>query len=711
MRLLCGAGHRFPWPASFLPVFSALLLVTPLFAAAGGGATVIDSAGNVWRTGQANLIETTATAFQKTAVSSVCATENPSPFQGPIPVYCQHAYLIKQDPSGNVLYATYLGGSSQDGATAITTDALGNVYVTGYTYSADFPVTTGVVQSTNAGPLTPAVVMGTQFPYGPTYVAAGGDVFVAKFASDGALLFSTLVGGSGSDVPSLIAADSSGSVYVSGATASTDFPLTAGAITRQATTSFFLRLNANGTTLTYSTYSAPSILAFDVDNQGRAYLTGDFAPPSSSVTSGPYVTIVDTQRGTVLNSTYLPAIAPEIAGAGLAIAVNAEQNLFLAVSPAPLPADPRSNLPPFRPLGAGYFLELSSDGRILAETDISQTRLDSLLLDASGNAYAFGRGTGAIPATAPQMLALPCSPDGGAFVLQSNPAGSIVAATYFRQGDDTALSLTSPGHLLLYRTRSSTTVPLDLTIQPPANFGCPKNLASNTAAQGLAPGEVFVLTGYDLGPAQGIAAVPNAAGQYPTSLGGVQALFNSKPAPLLFVQANEIHAVAPFAFPDFPVIEVQYGAQSAPPLDISSSTVDPGIFSANGQGAIINQDGTVNTPANPARLGSIVSIYATGLGTLVNDSRSTRNPLADGQVTPIPPPYILTELAYPQVTFAGVAGVTLWSGAAPGLIAGVTQINVQLPAELPSGIELDAVPMILNAAATPSPPVLISVKQ
>src|ERR1039458_8758400 len=45
-----------------------------------------------------------------------------SPFQGSTPVYCQHSYLIKQDPSGNVLYSTYFGGSSQDGATAITTD-------------------------------------------------------------------------------------------------------------------------------------------------------------------------------------------------------------------------------------------------------------------------------------------------------------------------------------------------------------------------------------------------------------------------------------------------------------------------------------------------------------------------------------------------------------------------------------------------------------
>ena len=688
---------------SSVRVFAALLFAAPLFPAAGGGATAIDSAGNVWLTGQSNSIPTTATAFQKTAASTVCATEDLSPFQPPDPIYCKHAYLMEQDPSGKVLYATYLGGSSQDGGTAITTDSQGNVYVTGYTYSADFPVTAGVVQPRNAGPLKPTVVTELGAPFGPAYVLPGGDTFVAKFASDGTLLFSTLLGGSSSDVPSLIAVDASGGVSVSGSTISTDFPLTAGAMTHQAAPYFFTRLNGTGTALTYSTYSAPSILAFDVDTQGRAYLTGDFSSPPSPVTGQPYVTVVDTSAGMVLSSVLLPAIAPKIAGAGAAIAVNAAQDLFLAVSPAPLPANPYENELSIHPLGAGYFLELSADAsRILAETDMGQTRFDSILLDASGNAYAFGRGTGAIPATASQLLALPCSPDGGAFVLESNPGGGIVAATYFRQGDDTALSIASPGRILFYRTQSSATVPLDLTLQPAANFGCPRNLASNAVGPGIAPGELLMIAGAGLGPAQGIAAAPNAAGQYPTSLGGVQVLFNSKPAPLLFVQANEIHTVAPFSLPEISVVQVQYGAQSVPLLDVPFSTVAPGIFTVNGQGAIIDQDGTVNTPANPARLGSIVSVYATGTGSL-------KTPLADGQLAPIPPPYILTQIASPQVTFAGLAGTTVWSGSAPGLVAGVTQINVQLPAALPSGTALGAVP-VLNALGALSAPVLISVQ-
>jgi len=79
------------------------------------------------------------------------------------------------------------------------------------------------------------------------------------------------------------------------------------------------------------------------------------------------------------------------------------------------------------------------------------------------------------------------------------------------------------------------------------------------------------------------------------------------------------------------------GSQIAASLEVAEYGSDAAVFTVNGQGAIVNQDGTVNTPANPARLGSVVSIYATGTGYLTDASHTVLNPLADGQVTPIPP--------------------------------------------------------------------------
>jgi uncharacterized protein (TIGR03437 family) len=663
------------------PLACALLLAAPLFAAAGSGTTAIDSAGNVWRAGDDIFILATANAFQKSAVSTVCATQQISPFDQPTAVYCHHAFLIKQDSAGNVLYATYLGGSSQDGATAIATDAQGNVYLTGYTYSADFPVTPGVAQAKYAGPGRVAVTSGGLGPFGPVTVAPGGDAFVAKFAPDGTLVFSTLLGGSGSDVPALIAADSSGSIYIAGVTNSVDFPLTAGAMSRQPQGFFFARLNATGTALTYSTYSAPSIQAFDVDDQGHAWLTG----------AGPYLTEIDTSAGKVTYSIAVPDLDTSIAGTGAAIAVSASGTVFLGVGPA-------------GPLGAAFFLELSAGGgRILAKTPLAQSQVDSLRLDASGNAYLFGHGLGALPAASTALLAQPCAPAGGSFVIESDPSGSVVAATYFRQGDDRAVAIPSPGNVLLYRAASSSTVSMDLTFPATANFACPVNLGSGVTGPGLAPGEIFAIFGTGIGPAQGIVAAPDASGEFPTTLGGVLVSIGGKPVPLLYVQAGEIHAVAPFALPFPPVLQVQYQDQSAPPLDGAWTAVNPGIFTIGKQAAVINQDGTVNTPENPARLGSMVSIYATGTGYL-------ESPVVDGQLTPIPPPYIVTQYT-PQVTFASTPGTVLWSGSAPTLVAGVTQINVVLPASLPAGTTLSAVPVLLISEGAISAPAFISVKQ
>jgi uncharacterized protein (TIGR03437 family) len=659
----------------FRPVLLFVLSALPVMAATGSS-TAADSQGNVWSTGENLPVALTPNAFQKTESSTVCASQQLSPFDQETFLDCSHAYVMKQDPNGNVLYATYLGGASQDGGIAIVTDAQGNAYVTGFTYSPDFPVTTGVLQSHNAGPLMPKVVLEALGPFGPVSILPGGDTFIAKFAPDGTLLYSTLLGGSGSDVPTLIAVDSSGSVFVAGTTLSSDFPVTPDALTNQSPESnpgsFFARLNPQATSLIYATYSGQSIQSFDLDSQGHAWLAGP----------GPYVTKIDTATGRVLYSQSLQNLNPKLAGSGAAIAVTTSGAAFLAVSPSPESSPLLIPAPPVYPFGPSYLLTLSADGAsILAETDIGNSQFDRILLDAAGNAYTFGHGTGALPPTpSAPLLSAPCSSSGGEFVIELTPASVVAGATYLRQG-------------------SGSTVPVNLSAVPPLNFSCLRNLASGEIGPGIAPGEIFAIFGNNIGPAQATAALPNASGQYPVSLLGVQVFIDGTAVPLLFVQSGEIHGVVPFGYSPGATIDVRYLGQNAPPLDAPFS-YNPGIFTINGQGAILNQDSTVNTPSNPARQGSIVSIYATGTGPLAT-------PIADGEITPIPPPYIVLVNA-PEVTFAGAVGTVLWSGSAPGLIAGVTQINVRLPV-LPAGTNLAAVPVVVIMPGVFSPPVAISV--
>jgi uncharacterized protein (TIGR03437 family) len=173
------------------------------------------------------------------------------------------------------------------------------------------------------------------------------------------------------------------------------------------------------------------------------------------------------------------------------------------------------------------------------------------------------------------------------------------------------------------------------------------------------------LFGSGLGPTRGVVSVPNAAGLYPASVAGVQVAFSGVTAALLYVQAGQINTVVPKEVGNSATIQISYQGQSAPPLNVLVQPANPGVF------AITNQDGTVNSAASPAKSSSTISVYATGAG-VPN--------LPDGQIVPLSPLFPFdAESDGAAVLFAGVPGTIAWEGAAPGMILGLTQINVQLP--------------------------------
>lgn len=191
------------------------------------------------------------------------------------------AFVLKLNPSGtSLLYSTLIGGTSTDRGYDIAIDAAGNAYVTGPTYSSDFPTNAGAYDTTHNG----------QF-----------DAFVAKFnAAGSSLTYSTYIGGSLYEYGYGITIDSSGHAYLTGLTRSADFPTTAGVYdtTHNGNSDAYVaKLNPSGSTLIYSTYIGGSSedRGYDIkiDALGNAYMTGHIESSDFPTTPGTYDSVLD----------------------------------------------------------------------------------------------------------------------------------------------------------------------------------------------------------------------------------------------------------------------------------------------------------------------------------------------------------------------------------------------------------------------------------
>jgi hypothetical protein len=190
------------------------------------------------------------------------------------------AFVTKLNTGGSsLMYSTFLGGTGSEWSYRNFVNDSGRVYVTGYTSSSDFPTTSGAYNRIYRG---------------------NGDAFITKLNSGGSALdYSTLLGGSASDSGMGIAVDSSGSMYVSGSTYSSNFPTTSGAFNRTYGggngDAIVVKLNPAGSVLAYSTYFGGSGQEFGrdiaVDNNGYVYMAGDTLSPDFPVTSGANQTI------------------------------------------------------------------------------------------------------------------------------------------------------------------------------------------------------------------------------------------------------------------------------------------------------------------------------------------------------------------------------------------------------------------------------------
>ncbi len=350
---MASSGNQVAYVTKFSADGQTLVYSTYLGGSGGdhGNSIAVDAAGNAYIVGYTYSTDfpVTAGAYQAANAASANGLSN--------------VFAAKLNATGSaLLYATYLGGSGNlsagDFGEGIAVDTAGDAYLTGYTYSSNFPLSATPYQATNKSTAN-----------------NGQAVFVTKLNPAGSgLVFSTYLGGSGAatgnpnlgagDLGEAIAVDSAGDVYIAGTSTSSDFPTTTGAFQTVNNTTlnqllcyngFVAKMNPAGTALAYSTYIggsgtiAPSgteycdgAYALAIDATGNAYITGNTGSSDYPLTPGALqttnneigsgyftgiVTKVNPTGSALMYSTLLGGAGGQELGHG--IAVDAAGNALL----------------------------------------------------------------------------------------------------------------------------------------------------------------------------------------------------------------------------------------------------------------------------------------------------------------------------------------------------------------------------------------------
>jgi uncharacterized protein (TIGR03437 family) len=231
-------------------------------------------------------------------------------------------------------------------------------------------------------------------------------------------------------------------------------------------------------------------------------------------------------------------------------------------------------------------------------------------------------------------------------------------------------------------------VPVSLTIS--AGAGAVINGVVN-AASGVpgpvVPGEIVTIFGVNPGPPAPLSLTLSSPNTVATSLGGIRVLFDGIPAPLTYVSSTQINAIVPYEIFGRvnTQLQVEFNGVASQPVDLGVTTSAPGIFTVfspqsqiPNQAAALNQDNSVNSQNNGALPSSIVTLFATGEG-------QTSPPGVTGAITG----NTLSQPLLPvTVQIAGLPATVTYAGTAPGLVAGVMQVNVSIPATVPRGLQV-----------------------
>jgi len=232
-------------------------------------------------------------------------------------------------------------------------------------------------------------------------------------------------------------------------------------------------------------------------------------------------------------------------------------------------------------------------------------------------------------------------------------------------------------------------------LTPAASTVTAVNAASGLGLE-VSPGEIIALYGPALGPQTPAIQHPDANGNYGTQLSGTTVSFNGVNAPLIYVSASQINAIVPYEIANAGMarIQVNYQGQTVATQTLPVVVTAPGIFTANSSGtggaSVINQDGSINSASNPALPGTIIAFFLTGEG-------QTNPGGVDGKTTPLPPAAPAVPQQAVAVFLNGQQAQVPYAAEAPGLVAGIMQVNAQIPLNVvqnPSTSPI-AVPLLL----------------
>ncbi|MDP9159568.1 MAG: SBBP repeat-containing protein [Acidobacteriota bacterium] len=415
-------------------------------------AIAIDSAGDAYIAGQ-----TASTDFPtKSSFQSVSGGN-------------YDAFVAEFNPTGTAtIYSTYLGGSGRDTGQGVAVDTLGNAYVTGQTFSTNFPT------------------------HSPLQATTSGDsIFVTKLSPTGnTLVYSTYFGGNAGQIGNAIAIDPSNNAYVTGTTNSGNFPLK-NAFQKTFGFAYVFKLNAAGNALIYSTYLSDAGTGIAADSAGNAYVTG-YTTSTTFPTKNPvqpalgglndaFLIVFNPTGTSLLYSSYLGGSNNDY-GAGIALDTNGAAYVTGRTSSTNFP----TKNPNQAAFGGGQFDGFISKTLIFPPADLSITKTASPSPVVHGTKLAYTiQVSNAGPGTANSVLIQDTIPTGTTFSSYSTTTAKCTAPAV---GGTGTLSCTSSSLLM----GGKITVKLVVTVNSPKGSTVTNtatvsastkdpNLANNTA--------------------------------------------------------------------------------------------------------------------------------------------------------------------------------------------------------------------------------------